>query len=155
MSLEQECRRRPDIQGSPVKLRNGEDWLIEEAEDEPIFEKEDGQWMFKGLGVGEPFKGRFERIRELWTKAAEKDSLPRDLVEELTKLTMELAAMALDQNYDLTGEQLGKLIDPSDQGMCSAIVAAIRGMDLPGKEEDEEETESAETEDEKKNGENG
>ena len=147
MSLEEQCRRKPDIEGIPVRLRNGEDWLIPEGDIEPVFEKEDGQWMFKRLGVGAPFKSRFDRISELWERAAEKDSLPAEMVEELSKLSLELSAMALDQNYDLTAEQLGQLIDPTDQTMSVGMLSALRGIDLSTTPEEETEGPS---EDEKK-----
>ncbi len=152
MSLEQECRRKPDIEGIPVRLRNGEDWLIPQGEVVPVFEKEDGQWMFKRLGVGGEFKSRFDRIHELWGKAAEKDSLPADAYEELAVLGLELPAMALDQNYDLTADQLGHLIDPTDQKMLTNILSALRGVDLSKVKEDEEIEDLA---DEKKKNENG
>ena len=153
MVSEKDCRRSPDIKGTPVKLKNGEEWLIQEAEMVPVFERENGQWMFRGFDVGGPYKSRFDRIRELWEVAAQNDSLPRDLLTELTTLTMELSAMALDQNYDLTAEQLGELIDPVDQAMSMAILAAVRGMELPKK--DEGEAAPAESEDEKKNAKSG
>lgn len=138
MSLEQQCRRKPDIEGIPVRLRNGEEWLIPQGEVVPVFEKEDGQWMFKRLGVGGKFKSRFDRIHKLWEKASEKDSLPADLAEELAVLGLELPAMALDQNYDLTADQLGHLIDPGDQKMLTGIMSALRGIDRSKREEDEE-----------------
>ncbi len=138
MSLEKQCRRKPDIEGMPVKLRGGEEWLIAKAELEPIFEREDGQWILKDLAIAEPYRDRFDRICQLWKEAAEEDSLPTELVAELQKATLELAAMALDQNYDLTPEQLGKLIDPLDQIMSMSILAALRQRKLGGKGSDGE-----------------
>lgn len=151
MSLEQRCRRKPDIKGIPVKLRGGEVWLIPETTVVPVFEKEDGQWIFKRLGVAAPYKSRYDRITELWEKAGEKDSLPPDLYQELAKLGLELPAMALDQNYDLTADQLGMIIDPSDQKMLTGIMAALRGVDRSKEPEDTEEP----PEDEKKKRQSG
>ncbi len=138
MSLEQECRRKPDIEGIPVRLRNGEDWLIPQATVAPVFEREDGQWMFKRLGMGEPFKSRFDRINELWRMAAENNSLPEEKLEELVCTGLEIAAMALDQNYELTAKQLGELIDPNDQKMSVAILYALRGIDKSNKSDEGE-----------------
>ena len=151
MSLEQQCRRKPDIEGIPVRLRNGEDWLIPRGEVVPVFEKHDGQWIFKRLGVGGRFKSRFNRIHDLWEKAGENDSLPAEMHEELAVLGLELPAMALDQNYDLTADQLGDLIDPTDQKMLTGILAALRGVDRSKKEDAEGET----LEEEKKNSQRG
>lgn len=150
MSLEQKCRRKPDTEGIPVRLRNGEDWLIPQAEVEPVFEKIDEQWIFHRFGIGKPYKERFERIRELWEQAAKEKELATDIVAELKKNTMELAAMALDQNYDLTAEQLGNLIDPVDQIMTMAILGALRGAEL-GRNQEAEEDEEVSTEEKKKN----
>ena len=147
MSLEQECRRKPDIEGIPVRLRNGEDWLIPLATVEPVFEKEDGQWMFRYLGVGEPYKKHFKRILEIKNKLGEnlKKPIPEDkpdaktdpdglvfmeFLDELTKETLELTAMALDTNYDLTADQLGQVIDPQNQPMLGSVLSALRGIDL-------------------------
>ncbi len=147
MSLEQKCRRKPDIEGIAVRLRNGEDWLIPLATIEPVFEKEDGQWMFKYLGVGEPYKKHFKRILEIKNelggdllkpapdKKPDAETDPKglvfmDLLDELTKETLELTAMALDQNYDLTADQLGQVIDPQNQPMLGSVLSALRGIDL-------------------------
>ncbi len=150
MSLEQQCRRKPDIEGIPVRLRNGEDWLIPKGEIVPIFEKEDGQWMLKRMGIGGPFKKRFNRIHELLEKAAEKDSLPKDMFEEMTTLGLEIPAMALDQNYDLTSDQIGDLIDPTDQKMLTNIMAALRGVDRSEKDVGENQDDEQLSDDEKK-----
>lgn len=147
MSLEQECRRKPDIEGIPVRLRNGEDWKIPMAEIEPVFEKVDGQWVYRYLGVGPPYKKHFERILELKNKMVDEtkkkpeengedaaiaadDLVFTEFLDELTKETLELTAMALDKNYDLTADQLGQIIDPSNQPMLGSILSALKGIDL-------------------------
>ncbi len=162
MSLEQKCRRKPDIEGIAVRLRNGEDWLIPLATIEPVFEKEDGQWMFKYLGVGEPYKKHFKRILEIKNELGEDLLKPvpdekkdpdglvfMEFLDELTKETLELTAMALDQNYDLTADQLGQVIDPQNQPMLGSVLSALRGIDLSASNELESDSDDM-SEDEKK-----
>ncbi len=149
MSLEKQCRRSPDIEGIQVLLQGGEKWRIKPAPLSPVFEKTDGQWLFLRFDLHESFKAKFDRICSIWDQTAENDAFPStEAVEELTKLSMELSAMGLDANYDLTPQQLGGLIDPLDQDMSMAMLKAVRGIDASDEIEDEPE----ETEAEKKNG---
>lgn len=154
MSMEKQCRRKPDIEGIAVRLRNGEDWLIPVASIEPVFEKEDGQWMFKYLGVGEPYKKHFQKILDIKKDLADyatqktdnesKEDVPdadsdvfTKWMDELTKETLEMTAMALDANYELTAQHLGVIIDPQDQVMLASVLAALRGIDLNADKDDD------------------
>lgn len=145
MSLEETRRRRPDITGIPVTMRNGEDFLIPLADMKPVFEKKDGQFMFVDVEMAEPFRSHCEKFREVWGDAAEKGKLELDRVrmEELQKLTMELCAAALNKNYELTVEELGDLIDPLDQKMMVGMLRAVRG-EGDGRDEATEEKAEAE-----------
>lgn len=149
-SLEERARRKPDTEGTPVELRGGESFLIPAAELRPVFEKENGQWLFRRFTMGEPFGSPSEKIREIWESTSDDGKLSLSLEEmgELQALTMELVAAALDANYDLTADQLAVLIDPTDQVMISRVMLALRGAG--GRAEGKGESDEEEEEEEKK-----
>lgn len=158
MSLEQESRKNPTIDGIPVKLRDGGEFIISPPPIRPIFEEqEDGQWLFQRFEFVGRFHERFEKVHSVWNSAGQngKIVLSSEQALELQKNTLELVAMALKENYDLTPEQVGELVDPMDQEMIMSIMLAMRGQrfsDLEkDKKEDEEKSRTNKDDSEKKN----
>lgn len=138
MQLENCSRRSEDIEGLPIKFKNGEEFLIPLAPVKPRFEKKDDAWRLVGEEYAPPIASHLEFFRDFWT---DRDDNPASINDADGRQWVEhsgaLQAEALSLNYDLSAEDLSELCDPTDTALTGQVMYAVRIGNLPDEIQDD------------------